>query len=132
MVHEHVTRILAHLDTIRSPEVREAYLFLTHHAASLPEYDCRPADKGVVRDFRYYYTATGEQPFALIVNQGSLLWYFRSPGLRHPQAEVETVARAFAEVRETKAGEITVRLSSLEDARLIVALVFGGERAVTS
>jgi hypothetical protein len=71
MIHDHVPVLIKHLDTIVSGEVRAAYLYLTHHAATLADFDCRPQNKGEVRDFRYY--AAGEQAFPFIVNQGSLL-----------------------------------------------------------
>lgn len=122
MVQEHVRLILAHLDTITVPAVREAYLYLTHHAATLTDYECRPQDKGEVRDFRYYQGA--EQPFAFIVNQQSLLWYFRPAGLTHPAASVAGLEARFTEVRRNPAGEITVRITSLEDAKRLVDRVF--------
>lgn len=123
MVHEHVRLILAHLDTITVPAVREAYLYLTHHAAALTNYECRPQDKGEVRDFRYYQG--DEQPFAFIVNQKSLLWYFRPPGLKHPAANLDTLRKAFADVHENPRGEITVRLTDLAQAKRLVERVFG-------
>ena len=122
MIHEHVALILRHLDSIAAAEVREAYLYLTHHAASLRDYDCRPQDKGEVRDFRYYQGV--QQPFAFIVNQKSLLWYFRAPGLRHPAANVERLKAVFPEVREIPRGEISVRISNLEEAKRMVEVVF--------
>ena len=123
MVHEHVALIMKHLDSIAVAEVREAYLFLTHHAASLETYDCRPQDKGEVQDFRYYQGA--EQPFAFIVNQKSLLWYFRAPGLRHPAANVAKLREQFAEVKDIARGEISVRISNVDEAKRMVELVFG-------
>jgi hypothetical protein len=122
MVHEHIPLLIRHLDTITAPEVREAFLYLTHHAATLRDFDCRPYDKGGVRDFRYY--TAGEQPFAFIANQGSLLWYFRAPGLRHPAATLTLLRQRFTEVRDNPAGEITVRISNLEDAKRMADLVF--------
>lgn len=123
MIHEHIPLLISHLDTISASGVREAYLYLTHHAATLPAYECRPQVKGAIRDFRYYQGA--EQPFAFIVNQQSLLWYFRPPGLKLPAASVSQLQREFDEVRENPAGEITVRISTLEDAQRITARVFG-------
>ena len=123
MIHDHIPTLIEHLETITVPQVQQAYLFLTHHAATLSGYDCRPQDKGAVRDFRYYQGA--EQPFALIVNQKSLLWYFRPPGLKHPAASVAKLRARFQEVKETAAGEITVRISDLDDAKRLVELIFG-------
>lgn len=123
MIQEHAELVLEHLDSIAVGEVRQAYLYLVLHATGLREYECRPQDKGEVRDFRYY--RGGEQPFAFIVNQKSLLWYFRVPGLRHPSANVERLKALFSEVREIPRGEISARISSREDAQRMVELVFG-------
>jgi len=123
MVHDHISLLIAHLDKIAVREVREAYLYLTHHAATLLDYQCRPGQHGDVDDFRYYQGP--EWPFAFIVNQKSLLWYFRLAGLRHPAATLALLRARFAEVNENSAGEITVRISNLEDAKRIATLVFG-------
>jgi len=126
LVHNHIPLLLKHLDLIVVPEVRQAYLFLTHHAATLRGYECRPVQKGAVADFRY--EQGGEWPFAFIVNQQSLLWYFRPPGLRHSAANPTSLRQHFADVSENTAGEIKVRISNIEDAQRIAKLVFGERR----
>jgi len=123
MVHDHITLLIRHLDKIAVREVREAYLYLTHHAGTLTEYQCRPAEHGDVDDFRYEQGT--EWPFAFIVNQKSLLWYFRLAELRHPAATLELLRQRFEEVHENSKSEITVRISNLEDAKRIAELVFG-------
>lgn len=123
MVHDNIELLIRHLDKIAVPEVRQAYLYLTHHAATLREYECRADEHGDVDDFRYLQGT--EWPFAFIVNQRSLLWYFRKAGLRHPAVVVPRLREQFAEVGENSIGEITVRLSSLDDAKRIAAMVFG-------
>lgn len=123
MVHDYIPLLLRHFDKITVAEVRLAYLSLTHHAASLRDFLCRPGQHGEVDDFRYEQGT--EWPFASIVNQKSLLWYFRSAGIRHPAASVVTLRQQFAEVREVQRGEITVRISTLSDAQRIAAPVFG-------
>ncbi len=122
MIHDHIPLLVRHLETIAVPEVRQACLFLTLHAATLTGYECRPQDKGAVRDFRYYRGA--EQPFALIVNQKSLLWYFRLPGLKHQAANLANLRAHFSGVKENRSGEITVQISNLDDARRLVGLIF--------
>jgi hypothetical protein len=122
MIHDHIPLLIEHLDTIAVPEVRRAYLYITHHAATLTGYECRPQNKGEVRDFRYYHGT--EQPFALIVNQKSLLWYFRLPGLKHQAANLTNLRARFSEVEENRSGEITVRISNLDDAKRLIALIF--------
>lgn len=123
MVHDHIELLIRHLDKIAVPEVREAYLYLTHHAATLPGYECRADEHGDVDDSRYMQGA--EWPFAFIVNQKSLLWYFRKAGLRHTAAGLPLLREQFAEVSENSSGEITVRLSNLNHAKRMTALVFG-------
>lgn len=123
MVHEHARLMLAHLDSIAAPAVREAYLYFTHHAASLEGFECRPQDKGQVRDFRYYQG--NEQPFAFIVNQESPLWYFRPAGMKHPAANLDALRKVFADVQVNPRGEITVRLTDVEQAKRLLERVFG-------
>lgn len=123
MIHDHIPLLISHLDSIRSPSVREAYLYLTHHAATLRHYECRPQDKGLIKDFRYYQGS--EQPFAFIVNRDSLLWYIRPSGLRHPTAQLPKLRGLFSEVSENSAGEIKIRIDGLATAQLIAKLFFG-------
>lgn len=124
MVHDHIPLLMQYLDKIESKAVREAYLYLTHHAATLRDYICRPGKHGDVDDFRYEQGT--EWPFAFIINQGKgLLWYFRKAGLRHPVADVARLRECFVEVQKKKNGEITVRISNIEDAKKIASLVFG-------
>jgi hypothetical protein len=109
---------LAH---IRSKEVRIAYLFLIRVAQGLPGYDCYPAMKGLVRDFRYF---TGdEQPFAFIVNTESLLFYFRKPSLT--RFSLDRIEDVFDDVRQPRTSEITVRVNDLNTAELLMWLIFG-------
>lgn len=122
MVHDHAALVAEHLDAIGVQAVREAYLFLTHHAATR-DFDCRTQDKGVIEDFRYYHGT--EVPFSFIVNQNSLLCYFRLAGLRHLSATLASRRERFDEVKENSKGEITVRIASLADAKRIAELVFG-------
>lgn len=114
---------MRHLDKIAVRDVREAYLYLTHHAASLRLYRCRAGEHGDVDDFRYEQGP--EWPFAFIVNKHSLLWYFRKAGLRNPAAKIAELQKYFSEVKEVQKGEITVRINNIDDARLITSLVFG-------
>ena len=123
MIHEHSPLLVSHLDSIASPAVREAYLYLTHHAATLREYECRPQAKGLIKDFRYYQSS--QQPFAFIVNKESLLWYVRPPGLRHPAARLAELGSLFTEVSENKAGEIKIRIDDLPTAQLVTKMFFG-------
>lgn len=123
MIHEHIPLLLRHLDSITVPNIRQAYLYLTHHAATLREYQCRPGEHGDINDFRYEQGS--KWPYAFIVNQQSLLWYFRKAGLGNPAADLDLLREHFAEARENPSGEITVRVADIDDARRIAELVFG-------
>jgi hypothetical protein len=118
--------IRRHAELIRSPDVLEAYRYLVGHAALLPTYRCEARQKGEVADFRYY--EGDEQSFAFIVNQQSLLWYFRTPGLRNAAADPVTLKGSFAHVRENARGEITARLSTLSDTVRLARMVFDTAR----
>ena len=123
MTPEQIKLLIEHFDRIAVPTVREAYLYLTHHSQTLTHYQCGAGQHGDVRDFRYEQGVAW--PFAFIVNQKSLLWHFRLAGLKSPAASVSQLQREFDEVRENPAGEITVRISTLDDAQRIAARVFG-------
>ena len=72
--------LIGEFEKIISPdEVRHAYYALIGAAATLPKFDCYPTKGVVVSDFRYYTEGTEEeeQPFAFIINKGSLLFYLR-------------------------------------------------------
>lgn len=114
--------IRGHAELIRAPDALDAYRYLVGQAALLKQYRCEARQKREVADFRYYQG--DEQPFAFIVNQQSLLWYFPPPGLRHPAANAATLQTAFAHVRENARGEITVRIEKLDDARQPVRMIF--------
>lgn len=94
------------------------------HAATLGGYECGAAQKGYITDFRYY--TPSEHPYAFIVNQDSLRFYFRTPaGLRSPAANVNVLKKHFDQVEVTSAGEIAVQIRTLYDAMTLVHGVFG-------
>ncbi|WP_018141537.1 hypothetical protein [Thioalkalivibrio sp. ALJ7] len=108
---------------IQSEETEEAFVFLVGRSAALVGYECFPEAKGDVRDFRFYRDGTREQPFAFIVNRKWLLFYFRAPavqggayGFKHLQAEFDSAA-------ENTAGEWTVKIRSLCDAKRLWRLL---------
>src|SRR4051812_22644748 len=119
-----------HRDSIRAEAVRAAFDVLSEHAQSLPGYYCEPRLKGVVRDFRYYTDDGLEQPFAFIVNQGSLLFYIRLPGLKRLRGGRVALESACGEVTENKRGELQVRLQSSADATALIQHLFRENTAV--
>lgn len=114
--------LVQHAEHIAAPEVREAFAYLVGSAALSRELSCHALMKGVVRDFRLH-DASGSQPFSLIVNRDSLLFYFRLPAVRSGRFSLRDLERSFEEVRENNSGEWTVRLADLESARRLWALI---------
>lgn len=115
----------SNLRYIRSEDVRIAYLYLIRHAQLLVGYECYPAMKGEVRDFRYY--VGDEQPFAFIVNTESLLFYFRKPSLS--RFSVEQIQRSLKGVRVPREHEVTVRVTDLSSAERVMGFAFGFSEA---
>src|SRR4051812_34703353 len=120
-----------HRDWIRSEGVRAVFDVLSEHAQSLPGYRCEPRLKGVVRDFRYYTEGGVEQPFAFIVNQSSLLFYIRLPGLERLPGGRVALEAACGPVSENKRGELQVRLQSRSEATALIQHLFCEKRPVS-
>lgn len=124
-VRSNDTRLLGtHREHITSRAARMAFDTITTKAAMLGEFCCEPRLKGVVRDFRFYDSVSGEQPFAFIVNKNSLLFYIRKPGLRRLPLGRAGLNQVFAEVSENKHGELKVRISNERDAGRLMAYLF--------
>jgi hypothetical protein len=110
---------LAH---IKSRSVRTAYLYLIRVAEKLSDFDCYPALKGVVRDFRYF--SDDDQPFAFIVNQDSILFYLRKPAITRFKPKLPRLKDLFSEVNLPRDYEITIRIRDLQDAKLLMEEIF--------
>lgn len=106
---------------IKVREVLQAYRYLMDHTARLEGYRCFPKPHGYIPSFRYMRGSAW--PFSFIVNQKSLLFYIRQPGLSHPAADAKALRKVFAEVIENKRGEIKIRIASLADAEQLTALL---------
>jgi hypothetical protein len=103
-------------------EVLNAYWYLIGFSECLSDFEPRPVRKGVLMDYRYL--RDGENWFAFIVNRKSLLFYFRSPSTRSGRWPKDELAKQFNEVLEPRSGEVTVRISSTNEARRLMALIF--------
>ena len=99
-------------DYINSNEVREAFFILIGAAAALPTYTCGPVEKGVIRDFRFY-SSPDKQPFAFIINQGSLLFYLRPPAVESGKWTLADLVNSFSTVNENPGGEWTIKSESI-------------------
>jgi hypothetical protein len=106
-------------DYIKSNEVKEAFFILVGAAAALPKYTCGPIEKGVIRDFRFY-TSPDEQPFAFIINQGSLLFYLRPPAVDSRKWTLADLGRSFTTVNENPKGEWTINIKDHVEALKVV------------
>ena len=116
-------------DHIGSDNVRAAFDELAAGAATAGGIRCETRWKGVVRDFRLYDAVSGEQPFAVIVNKASLLFYVRQPGLARLPGGTAQLAALLPDVSENRRGEIKIRLTTTDDVRRLLGYLFPGPRA---
>ena len=119
--------LVEHRDSMDSSGGRDAYDLLTRAAQELTAYACAPAWQGDVRIFKYTDPASGERPFAFIVNRGDLLFYVRKPGFVRVPGGFHALKSQFASARKNPAGEWTVRITGAADAQALLGVVFGSE-----
>ncbi|MNZ82292.1 hypothetical protein D3C78_1009860 [compost metagenome] len=101
-------------EVIQSSEAKQAYNYLIGWAASLNSHDCFPSSHGVIKDFRFM--RGNDWDFAFIPNQQWLLFYFRNPCLNSEKFSKARVTESFPNATENNAGELTIRISTLEMA----------------
>lgn len=104
------------LEHITAPEIKDAYSYLVGVAAVDRTFKCYPEFKSFIRDFRFY-AESGEQPFAFIVNQASLLFYFRAPAVRSGRYSLSDLKQLNESSAENSSGEWTVRLVNIGDVQ---------------
>ena len=109
------------------PDAQAAFDELAVSAAALPAHDCSPGWHGAIRDFRYVDRASGERPFAFIVNRSDLLFYVRKPGLGRVPGGFASLKQRFRAVSENPSGEWTVHIQRAQEARELVRFLFGGD-----
>ena len=110
-----------HLDRIVDPGAIDAFWYLVGWASSLRGYECFPAKKGVIHDFRWMFGE--EQHFALIPNRKWLLFYFRKPSLRLPKYSRDALVAAFPEISENNGGEFTLKIFGIAEAKRLAAFI---------
>jgi len=113
-----------HRSFIKEEPGRRAFDAMLAAAIKLPGYLTEPAWQGRVRIFRYADAATGERPFAFIVNPRDLLFSVRAKGLERVPGGFAALRLRFATAMENKRGEWTVRIGSREEADRLNALLF--------
>src|SRR6266850_2464624 len=119
------TLLAEHRRQLTAESAQQAFDTLVLAALLLPPFECGPARQGDIRDFRYKDRATGEWPFAFIVNRRDLLFYVRKQGVRRVAGGLAALQARFRRVDENERGEFTVRVASAEEARRLIALLFG-------
>jgi len=110
------------LASIEQAETREAFAYIVGLAASLGGYTCHPQKKGVIRDFRFL-NAQKKQPFAFIINQKWLLFYFRLPAVKGRHYSLDQVQATFDSTTVTNTGEWTVKIQSIQDVKRLWSLL---------
>lgn len=113
------------LTHIIDSDSKEAFIYIAGFAACLSEYNCHPQFKGKngpIRDFRFI-NAEGKLPFAFIVNQQWLLFYFRKPAISSGRYDLETIKAAFPSVATNEGGEWTIKIRSVHDAKVLTRIL---------
>jgi hypothetical protein len=107
---------------ISSPVVIAAYGYLVGYSKALPNLVGLQNLKGQVQEYQYWIG--DRQPYAFIVNKGSLLFYFRQPDTDLDDNQRARLMERF-ETAINSAGEFTVRLTNIEDASVLMREIFG-------
>src|SRR6266850_5756723 len=121
-----------HRRYVSVPAAQQAFDALVLAAILLPNYECLPAWHGEIRDFRYKDRATGEWPFAFIVNRKHLLFYVRKQGLARVAGGIAALKERLGKVSKNTAGEYTVYVESSDAAHRLVDLLFGKAHSVAT
>lgn len=103
---------------IESKDTKDAFLYFVGQAACLTGYVCCPKPKGAVRAFRFMNaTNESEQPFAFILNQEWLRFYFRQPAVRSGLYSYGALKKNFESAYENGTGEWTVKLHNISEVQ---------------
>ena len=105
------------LDRIVTADVQDAFRYFIGLAACSSTLTCHPERKGVLNDFRFFDKA-GKQRFAFIINQKSLLFYFRYPAIDSQKYEFEELKKLFDSATSDRVHKAwTVRILCISDAQ---------------
>ncbi|MBL1146912.1 MAG: hypothetical protein HND56_10415 [Pseudomonadota bacterium] len=116
-----------HSQKIQPHSVKEAYRYLAGLAADLPDFECEPNNKGEVCELKFYRKGSKDKhPYALIVNQNSLLFYVRYPQDASFSNEMREAINSSFEVKqdENSRQELRFRIENLEHAQRIANILF--------
>jgi HNH endonuclease len=121
-------QILAeHRAYLRDDAAIEAFDVLVANAIKLPQFETAPGWHGAIRDFAYNDVASGDRPYAFIVNRHDLLFYVRLAGLKRVPGGFAGLKSRFGTAKENPLGEWTVRVKSREDAGKLNRLLFSDQ-----
>ncbi len=70
------------------------------------------------------FERNGVTPFSAILNQNSVLWYFRRPAFEIEKVSKSDLFAAFSSATENPSGEVTIKLFKVVDAKNLVEWVF--------
>lgn len=109
-------------DRIENPSSRDALSILRGAAAALDCFSVYPQVKGFLPDVGFYTADESKQPFALISNKYSLLFYIRKPAVESGLYALAAIEDFFSEVND-EGLEWSVRVTNADDALAIIKLI---------
>lgn len=102
----------------------ETFQLLVDHAQTLPGFWVEPKMHGQIRTLVYNDMGGNKQPFSVIINRNSLLFYLRKPGIAPLVDGADGLQSTFPQSKENPSGEYTVRLISSADATGLLHYLF--------
>lgn len=114
--------LVEHHSKIESEEVADAFFYLVGHGLSLPGWRCTAVQKGFIPGFLYYLDR--QNPYSFIINENSLLFYLRKPGMKILGIRVDEISKSFSDVTANKRSEVKVRINNIVEAKRLVKLLF--------
>ena len=106
-------------DRIESPGTRDALNVLRGAGAALDAFCVYPKIKGFLPDVRFYTSDESSQPFALIPNKHSLLFYVRKAAVDSGIFSLQEIVDIFEEVND-KGFEWSIRIENADDALSVI------------
>jgi hypothetical protein len=107
-------------DKIRDAVVRAAFERLVAYGIESAVFAAGPESHGYIKGFRFRDSVSKEWPFGFIANQGDLLFYLRTAGVRGLRATKQSLLEWFEDVEEGKTRELRLRIRNTQDAELVI------------
>jgi hypothetical protein len=118
-----IQRFLTALDRPKDQEVRQALFLLITDLKTNSPLSPTFGDHGVIKDIRFLLSERNY--FALTVNDGWLLWYFRRPAISDGLVDTQDVKARFPTAQEKSNSEWAVRIHSFNEATDVANYVKG-------